>query len=84
LTTAKMIMGHRIPRHMSDISVTVEHRGSATVVRLPKGSKVSDVLEQMKLFADAHIVIRGKTPVPLNAEVVDGERLKVLRVASGG
>jgi sulfur carrier protein ThiS len=69
---------------MTDISVTVEHRGSATVVKLPEGSKVSDVLEQMKLFVDAHIVIRGKTPVPLNAEVMDGERLKVLKVASGG
>ena len=69
---------------MTDISVTVEHRGSATVVNLPPGSKISDVLEQMKLFADAHIVLRGKTPVPLNAKVVDGEKLKVLRVASGG
>jgi sulfur carrier protein ThiS len=62
----------------------VELKGSATVVRLPQGSKVSDVLEKMKLFADAHIVLRGKTPVPINAEVVDGEKLKVLRVASGG
>jgi sulfur carrier protein ThiS len=69
---------------MTEISVTVEHRGSATVVKLPQGSKVSDVLEQMKLYADAHIVVRGKTPVPINAEVVDGDRLKVLRVASGG
>ena len=69
---------------MTDISVTVELKGSATVVRLPQGSKVSDVLEKMKLFADAHIVLRGKTPVPINAEVVDGEKLKVLRVASGG
>ena len=69
---------------MTDISITVEHRGNATVVRLPQGSKVSDVLDQMKLFADAHIVLRGKTPVPLNAELVDGERLKVLKVASGG
>ena len=69
---------------MTDISVTVEHRGSTTVVKLPQGSKISDVLEQMKLFADAHIVIKGKTPVPLNAEVQDGETLKVLKVASGG
>ena len=69
---------------MTDISVTVELKGSATVVRLPQGSKVSDVLDKMKLFADAHIVLRGKTPVPINAEVVDGEKLKVLRVASGG
>ena len=54
------------------------------MVKLPQGSKISDVLEQMKLFADAHIVIKGKTPVPLNAEVQDGETLKVLKVASGG
>ena len=69
---------------MTNISVTVEHRGSTTVVKVLEGSKVSDVLEQMKLFADAHIVIKGKMPVPLNAEVMDGERLKVLKVASGG
>ena len=69
---------------MTDISVTVDFKGTSTIVKLPQGSKVSDVLEEMKLYADAHIVIRGKTPVPINAEVVDGERLKVLKVASGG
>ena len=69
---------------MTDISVTVEHKGSTTVVKLPQGSKISDVLEQMKLFADAHIVLRGKNPVPINAEAIDGERLKVIKVASGG
>jgi len=62
----------------------VEHRGSATILKLPEGSKVSDVLDRMKLFADAHIVIRSKAPIPLNAEVADGDTLKVLRVASGG
>jgi sulfur carrier protein ThiS len=69
---------------MTEISVTVEHRGSTTVVKLPQGSKVSDVLEQMKLFADAHIVLRGKTPVPITETVCAGETLKVIKVASGG
>jgi sulfur carrier protein ThiS len=69
---------------MTDISVTVEHRGSKTAVNLPQGAKVSDVLEQMKLFADAHIVLRGKTPVPITEPVIEGETLKVIRVASGG
>ena len=69
---------------MSDISLIVTYRGGTTTISLPEGAKVLDVLEQLKLFADSHIVIRGKTPVPLNAEVVDGDKLKVLRVASGG
>lgn len=69
---------------MTDISVTVEHRGSKTIVNLPQGSRISDVLEQMKLFADAHIVLRGKTPVPITETLLEGETLKVIRVASGG
>ncbi|HEY3419058.1 MAG TPA: hypothetical protein VGK23_00705 [Methanomassiliicoccales archaeon] len=69
---------------MSEISVTVEHRGTATIVKLPEGSKVSDVLEHMNLFADAHIVLRGKSPVPITETIRAGETLKVIRVASGG
>ena len=49
VATAKLIRGtvHNGVT-MTDISVTVEHRGTSTVVKLPQGSKISDVLEQMK------------------------------------
>jgi hypothetical protein len=49
-----------------------------------EGSKISDVLEVMKLYADAHIVLRGRSPVPITETVLAGETLKVIKVASGG
>lgn len=69
---------------MSDIEVNVDYRGRTTAVRLDEGSTVSDMLEEMKLFADAHIVLRGKTPIPITDSVRPGETLKVIKVASGG
>ena len=69
---------------MSDISLIVTYRGGNTTISLPEGAKVLDVLEQLKLFADAHIVLRGKSPVPITETVRDGETLKVIKVASGG
>ena len=62
----------------------VTYRGGNTTISLPEGAKVLDVLEQLKLFADAHIVLRGKSPVPITETVRDGETLKVIKVASGG
>jgi sulfur carrier protein ThiS len=69
---------------MSEIEVNVDYRGRVSAIKVNEGARISDMLEAMKLYADAHIVLRGKRPVPITDAVVEGETLKVIKVASGG
>ncbi len=64
--------------------VNIDYRGKTSAVKVNEGTKISDVLDTMKLYADAHIVLRGKLPVPITETVHEGETLKVIKVASGG
>jgi sulfur carrier protein ThiS len=69
---------------MSEIEVIVDYRGKIIPVKVNEGSKISDVLDAMNLYADAHIVLRGRSPVPITETVHPGETFKVIKVASGG
>jgi len=69
---------------MSDIVLTVEVDRKAREVRLPEGSTVETMLDILGLYPDAHIVVRGKIPVPVDSPLLNGERLRVVKVASGG
>jgi len=69
---------------MSDIELTVEIDRKPRSVRLPEGSTVQAMLDSLGLFPDAHIVVRGRTPVPLDAPLESGDNLRIIKVASGG
>ncbi|HIH76673.1 MAG TPA: hypothetical protein HA343_05095 [Methanomassiliicoccales archaeon] len=69
---------------MSEIVLTVEVDRRAKEVRLPEGSTVETVLDSLGLYPDAHIVVRGRTPVPVDSPVVNGDQLRIVKVASGG
>jgi sulfur carrier protein ThiS len=69
---------------MSEIVLTVEVDRRAKEVRLPEGSTVETVLDSLGLYPDAHIVVRGTTPVPVDSPVVNGDQLRIVKVASGG
>ena len=43
-----------------------------------------DLLRALKLAPDAHLLVRGDTPIPLDDALTDGERLRVIAVVSGG
>ncbi|MFA5313091.1 MAG: hypothetical protein WC375_07250 [Methanomassiliicoccales archaeon] len=53
-------------------------------LEMPSGSCVEDVLRSMGLYPDAHIVLRGRVPVPITEKLKDQEELKIIKVASGG
>jgi sulfur carrier protein ThiS len=69
---------------MSGIELTLEMDRKESVLQLPTGCTVQGMLDTLGLYPDAHIVVRGKTPVPLDAPVVQGDRLRIVKVASGG
>ena len=66
------------------IKVVVLMGGRTTEHELPEGSTVQDLLSAMKLHPDAYIVTKDAKPIPITRGLEDGERLKVIKVASGG
>lgn len=72
-------------RPMHDkITVVVQLSGKVQEQTLPEGSTVEDLLSQMNLHPDAYIVTKDSKPVPITRRLEDGERLKLIKVASGG
>lgn len=69
---------------MSEVVLTVEVDRKAKEIRLPEGSTVGTMLDSLGLYPDAHIVVRGKTPVPVDSPLIDGDQLRIVKVASGG
>ncbi len=51
---------------------------------LPSEATALDLLRQLHLAPDAHLVIRGDTPIPIDTRLVDGEELRILSAISGG
>lgn len=69
---------------MSEVVLTVEVDRRAKEIRLPQGSTVETMLDSLGLYPDAHIVVRGKVPVPVDSPLVNGDQLRIVKVASGG
>ncbi|HEX9906933.1 MAG TPA: hypothetical protein VGB78_00500 [Thermoplasmata archaeon] len=77
--------------HINDVGIAVKVRVTllpakkkAVVVVLPKGATAEAAIRKMNLFPDAWIPVRENTPIPLDAELVDGEEMKLIAVVSGG
>ncbi len=51
---------------------------------LPAGATGYDLLKELCLAPDAHLLVRGETPIPVDEPLADGERLRVISVVSGG
>ncbi len=66
------------------ITVVVQSGGKLQEQTVPEGSTVEDLLSQMNLHPDAYIVTKDSKPVPITRRLEDGERLKLVKVASGG
>lgn len=64
--------------------VRVRMAKNEEVVDLSDNSTPQDVLDKLRLLPDAHIVIRGRTPIPIDEQLIDGETINIIKVASGG
>ena len=53
-------------------------------VELGSAARGLDLLRALRLAPDAHILIRGDAPIPADAALQDGERIRVIGVVSGG
>ncbi len=53
-------------------------------VELPAGANGNTLMGKLGLAPDVHILVRGDVPIPIDEELRDGERLRVISVVSGG
>lgn len=58
--------------------------GRTEGVELDEGSLASDLVRALSLPTAACLVLRGGRPIPIDAELVEGDELEVVYVASGG
>ncbi len=43
-----------------------------------------ELVQALGLAPDAHILVRGDVPIPIDEPLVEGERLRIISVVSGG
>ncbi|HYY48708.1 MAG TPA: hypothetical protein VFA17_08510 [Thermoplasmata archaeon] len=53
-------------------------------VDLEPDSTGLDLLRALRLAPDAYVLIRGDLPIPADGALVDAERIRVVRIVSGG
>lgn len=53
-------------------------------VKIKENAKVIDLLKKLNINPEIVIVLRGKLPLPIDEILKDGEKIKVVRVVSGG
>ncbi len=53
-------------------------------VELGSGATGMDLLKRLDLSPDAHLLLRGDLPIPVDEPLKDGEVVRILAVISGG
>jgi len=68
------------------VKITIELSRSKETreIDLKKGSTVKEVLKKINIKPDTIIVIRKDEPIPIDEELINGERLKILEISSSG
>lgn len=49
-----------------------------------EGTTIQEVMDQLGLYSDAYLTIIDSKPVPITLPLKAGERLRLIKVASGG
>jgi sulfur carrier protein ThiS len=53
-------------------------------VELAPGATGVDLLRALKLAPDAYVLIRGDLPMPADEPLVEAEKIRLVRIVSGG
>ncbi|VVB62205.1 Uncharacterised protein [uncultured archaeon] len=53
-------------------------------INIKKGSTVIDLLRTIHRTPDSVIVLKNKTPLPVDDIILDNQELSIIQVASGG
>ncbi len=74
------------PPSVGIVQVVVElvPRRTEVAVALESDATGEDLLKALRLPPDAHLLVRGDIPIPIDEPLRDGERIRVIGVVSGG
>ncbi len=64
--------------------VRVLPAGKESKVELEEGSNGFGLMEALALNAEAHLILRDDTPLPVDEVLHEGDRISVVSVVSGG
>src|SRR6266571_4946926 len=59
-------------------------RRTEVAVALESDATGENLLKALRLPPDAHLLVRGDIPIPIDEPLRDGERIRVIGVVSGG
>ena len=65
-------------------TVSLLPSNTTKTVNIKTGATLMDLLKQLHLKPDSSIVLQGETPIPIDDDVADGKKYKIIQVASGG
>ena len=72
-------------RHeVNSIRISVETSGGICFLTVREGSTAFDLLQEMRLYPDAHLILKKGAPIPITETLVSGDDVKIVRIASGG
>jgi sulfur carrier protein ThiS len=54
------------------------------VMDLPARSNGHDLMKSLLLAPDVHILVRDDVPIPIDEELKEGDRVRIIAVVSGG
>ncbi len=66
------------------VRAVVPPGGAERDIDLPAGANGLDLVRALGLAPDVHVLVRGEDPVPEDAPLAEGERIRILAVVSGG
>jgi sulfur carrier protein ThiS len=67
-----------------DIIVKLSRSNEEKQITIDKKSTVSKVLKKIGLKPDTVIVMSNEKPIPITEKLIDGQKLTILQVSSGG
>ena len=66
------------------IRVKLIPQNTSQKIEIKKGSSIIDLLRILHRRPDSVIVLRDKTPLPVDDIIVNNQELSIIQVASGG
>jgi sulfur carrier protein ThiS len=66
------------------MKIEVTSMGQEIILILKEGSTGEDLLHALNLLPDGVLIVHNNTPIPYTNRLKNGDRLKIIRVASGG
>ena len=66
------------------MNIDVKLSGTTRSIELSDGSNAFDLLKELDLYPDAVLVFRDSRVLPEDEALEEGDRIEIMKIASGG